>query len=478
MGNKFIDTIKKKWLKSIVLTILLFGIIIAAYIIVSYTVSNENLTDIDFTQDRIYSISQSTKDKLKNLEDEITITVFNMYDYVEDFAYKYDAFSDKITAVLLEDINQKPEWKEEYGFTNDSIFVMVSSESRNKLLWQQNLITYDFTTGTQMDVTEEAITNAILDVTTNVKPKLYFTTGHNLYIDSAFMHFEETLISEVNEVKFIDLRTEEKVPEDCNVLVITALAEDMTQKESEYIIDYIKKGGKLLMLLDPNLGKVKMPNFQKVLDEYGVSLSEGFLIEGDSTRSLFNDPSFVVSPINNYSQIVKNISMALNVCMINPAKLTFLETEELEKKNVTLETLATTSSDAFYRTNLSLTSATKTEDDEEAPGATIAAMLTKEIEKGKNSKLIIFGNTAFATNIQTYSDYAILDYNNKDILLNSISYLTEREDNITIRKSSELITTYNLTEFQAKLILGIIFTIPGIIVILGIIVWILRRRKK
>ena len=71
----------------------------------------------------------------------------------------------------------------------------------------------------------------------------------------------------------------------------------------------------------------------------------------------------------------------------------------------------------------------------------------------KNSKLIIFGNTAFATNLQTYSDYAILDYNNKDILLNSISYLTEREDNITIRKSSELIPTYNLTEFQSNAIL-------------------------
>ena len=74
MGKKFIEIIKKKWLRSIVLTILLFAIIICAYLGISYLVEQANITDLDFTEDKIYSISQATKDKLKEIDQTVTIT--------------------------------------------------------------------------------------------------------------------------------------------------------------------------------------------------------------------------------------------------------------------------------------------------------------------------------------------------------------------------------------------------------------------
>ena len=63
MGKKFIEIIKKKWLQSIALTILLFAIIICAFWAISYGIKKANITDLDFTKDKIYSISQATKDK-------------------------------------------------------------------------------------------------------------------------------------------------------------------------------------------------------------------------------------------------------------------------------------------------------------------------------------------------------------------------------------------------------------------------------
>ena len=54
----------------------------------------------------------------------------------------------------------------------------------------------------------------------------------------------------------------------------------------------------------------------------------------------------------------------------------------------------------------------------------------------------------------------------------------KREDNITIRKDSETVTTYNVTEMQTRIVLGLIFSIPILIVVIGIVVWQLRRRKK
>ena len=66
---------------------------------------------------------------------------------------------------------------------------------------------------------------------------------------------------------------------------------------------------------------------------------------------------------------------------------------------------------------------------------------------------------------------------NKDIILNSISHLTERTDTITIRKDDDS-ETYTVTAQQNLIIKIIIFSIPIIIIAIGIVVWIVRRRKR
>ena len=173
--------------------------------------------------------------------------------------------------------------------------------------------------------------------------------------------------------------------------------------------------------------------------------------------------------------------MDLNLCMMYPARLTIASEEELEKKNVTAEVLATVSNKAFYRTDLESTDTSRISSDEDASGETIAAMLTKKNNDENISKLIIFGNALFATDMPVSyyrTDTIISLCNNEDIILNSVSYLTEREDNITIRKDGEAVTTFTLTQMQLQIVLGIIFAIPILIVIIGIIVWQLRRRKK
>ena len=66
---------------------------------------------------------------------------------------------------------------------------------------------------------------------------------------------------------------------------------------------------------------------------------------------------------------------------------------------------------------------------------------------------------------------------NKDLVLNSIAYLSDREEDITVRKSTGAVT-YTATETENRVILAIITIVPLLIIIIGIIVWIKRRRKK
>ena len=193
-------------------------------------------------------------------------------------------------------------------------------------------------------------------------------------------------------------------------------------------------------------------------------------------------PNFVIATINSSSSIIKNANMDINVCLINTGKLDIASSEELEELNVTSEILASVSDKAFLRTDLTSNSQNKIESDEDAGGAPVAAMLTKEIDEDTSSKLIIFANTVFATNTQIavssqYYSYAMDFYNNRDVLLNSVSYLTDREETITIRKNLEAVN-YDVTETQNRIVLTVIFSLPVLIIIIGIFVWIMRRRKK
>ncbi len=481
MENKFTQVIKNKWLRSAVLTLVLVAIIVCAYLAVNYAVEKANLTDIDMTKEKLYSISKETEDKLKNLDIDVTISIYNMYDYVKDFAYQYARLNDHIKVEEVENLTSKTNWKAEYGVSDTDSFIVISTENREKILFNYDLSTIDYSTYTEIDITEEAMTNGILDVVTTVRPKIYFLTGHNLYSNTYFQYLTEALSDEANDVAEVDLMKTNKVPDDCKTLVITALKEDIKELERDALIKYIKNGGKVLLLLDANLNNVKLTNFQKVLDEYGVSVSNGIILEGDTSKMLYGAPNFVISTINTSSSITKNITMDMNVCLMNPGRLNIVSSEELEKKNVTLETLATVSSKAFHRTNLQSSSQSKIDSDEDASGATVAAIMTKKIDDNTSSKLIVFANTVFATNTQiqvgSQTSYAMDFYNNKDILLNSVSYLTEREENITIRKNVEAVN-YDVTELQNRIVLGIIFAVPVVIIIIGIVVWLMRRRKK
>ena len=57
MKVKFLETIKKKWLRDKFLTVLLVVVILLAYLGISYWVNNTTFNDIDLTDSKIYSLS-------------------------------------------------------------------------------------------------------------------------------------------------------------------------------------------------------------------------------------------------------------------------------------------------------------------------------------------------------------------------------------------------------------------------------------
>src|SRR5699024_3811194 len=152
---------------------------------------------------------------------------------------------------------------------------------------------------------------------------------------------------EAYEFKSLDVLTEGAIPDDCSVLMITTLAEDITEAERDELLDYINDGGKIILFTDPNSTGKEMTNFQKVLDEYGVSISKGVMLEQNCDKMLYSTPSAIIVTVSPYNSVTANTNMNMNACFMTAGKIDIKNSEELEKLGVETEILATTGENSF-----------------------------------------------------------------------------------------------------------------------------------
>ena len=168
--------------------------------------------------------------------------------------------------------------------------------------------------------------------------------------------------------------------------------------------------------------------------------------------------------------------------MMYAGRIKIADEETLNNLGVESETIISSSDTSVYIEDLSNISLDGVTD---KGSNTIGAVLTKTINNQETnesavSKLVVVANNYFTTDYKesTLSSTYPFSYfgNNKDILLNSVAYLTKREDTLTIRKDMKN-TTYAATVNENRIILTIIFAVPIIIIIIGIVVWNIRKRK-
>ena len=481
-AKKLFEIIKNKWLIKGTTTLLLVAIIIACYVLINFGVSKLNIEDIDCTEKKLYSLSDETKNKMAELEKEITIQLINMSSssYVIEYANKYPAVSKKINVEEISDLSSRVDLQTKYNISESDSLIVVKSGEKEKTLTLNDLYTYDYSTGQQIDKTEEAITNAIVEVTLDEKPHVYILSGKAYYnTEQALSSIVSTLQDESNEVDYVDILTTGEIPSDCDCLIITTLGQDLSELERDKILDYINNGGKILMLTSQNMLDVDTPNFDQILEQYGVTLGYGAVFEQDTSKMLQDSPNMIIEDVS--ASFMSKLDMKIKMCLINAGKIEFAADDKLEELGVTYETVATTTDKAFVRTNFDTKSSSRTEQDSEEGSAIVGAYVNKKISDDKNSQLIIYSNELFASNVQVlissqYYTYAVELYNNEDVILNSISHLTEREDTIVIRKTNES-ETYSVTDQEDVVIKTIIFVVPIMMIFTGIVVWIFRRRK-
>lgn len=487
--RKFIEIIKKKWIRDSLLTATLVLILIAIFILVNLLFMNLDIAPWDFTEQGLYTLSDESKEQIANVEQNVTMYFFG-YDEgstAVTLAKQYHDANDKITIQII-NTSERPDLAAQYNVSTSSQLVAVQATERYKIIDASEMYTYDSSTYQYIDVTEQKLTNAILDVTIAQKPQIYFLTGHGEYgisSSSAMGTLATYIENDVNDVNTLDLLTSD-MPETCDVLVIANPTSDFTDLETEKIQNYINAGGKIVWMQDPymfNAGwteSTTYPNITKILSQFGISFSSGVVCEQGTDHMIAGTPDLIV-PEMTYNQIVQDLYTDGMVALLDSGRINTVSDEELEELGVTASPFLQSTETSFYRADINSDISQKLDSDEDGPFV-LAEILTKKIDDDTESTLVAYSNALFATNytvqISGSIGTPISIRQNKDIILNTIAYLSNREDTIRIRKDTGLVSFDAITEQENRVVLWIIFAIPVIIIVAGIVVAIVRKRKK
>ena len=123
---------------------------------------------------------------------------------------------------------------------------------------------------------EQAFTSMLLAVTSAKPFKAYFLQGHGEpSLDDSdnygYLKFGAILAQNYIAVTNLELNGDSGVPMDCNLLIIAAPTAPLSEPELQKIEEYLKQGGRLLVLF--NYDSIKRPTgLEPILQRWGVNV--------------------------------------------------------------------------------------------------------------------------------------------------------------------------------------------------------------
>lgn len=483
--KKIIETIKKKWLVSKVMTILLALILIAAFLGLSTFMQKLGLSPIDLTKAKIYTLTSESKDRIKDVNKEVKMYFvgYSEDDSYLDLAKQYSKANSNIKVENI-DATQRIDIAQKYNVTNEDKGIIVESGEKSKILSSSDLSSYDSSSGGYSDKAEETFTAAILTVTAEYVPNVYVLSGYsNFNLTENMKYLGMYLSNEVMNVQSLDILVSGNIPDNTDLLIVPTPNKDFDDLTTNSILNYINKGGNILWFNAAYGKELELNNVQKVLDVYGVKKFEvGCVFESDSSKTVLSEPNKIIPDVQS-TDITSKITTGL--LFESSSRINLVDSDALNQLKVSEQDLVKASETSFFRKDLKETSLSKTDSDESG-NILLGTMLTKTLDGSdenhkKESNMIIFSENYFI------SDYALSDnsqsatpyifiYNNKDIVINSAAKLTNVNQNINIRKNIVTVT-YTATAKQDTVIRIIIFSVPAIIILVGIIIGQFRKAK-
>jgi ABC-type uncharacterized transport system involved in gliding motility auxiliary subunit len=339
---------------------------------------------------------------------------------------------------------------------------------------------------------EQALTNGLIKLITGTERKVYFLQGHGEKetTDSerkGYSALASSLGSENFKVETLSLAQQQSVPADATVVVIAGPQTDLFEPEVAALRAYLAKGGKLLVLIDPpeKVNAQPFTHLVALVKEWNIDIGNNVVVDVSGIGRLFGAdeftpiaaPPYPTHPINDRFNLITAFRLARSV---TPATAptggktaqSFIQTSPNSWAETDLAALLAgkaveNNKDRDVQGPVTL-GATATEEIKDAPEA--AAKKSGEERKKVEARVAVVGDSDFASN-------SLLGVQgNRDLFLNTLNWLAQQENLISIRPKDPDDRRITMTADQQRWIwLLTLVIVPAAVFGAGIFNWSRRR---
>lgn len=428
-----------------------------------------NLTKLDISASKLYSITSNTKVVVNNLQQDVTIYWVVQADQedsvLENLLSKYESLSPHIS-VVKKNPDVYPTFTQQYtseSVPNNSLIVVSGERSRyvsydDIYLVDSDMYSYSYTTSFDG---EGAITSAIDYVVTEDLPRMYVLMGHGE--QDLPQTFADTVDKENIVTQSLSLLTSDEIPQDAACVLLYAPQSDLSETEARMLTDYADEGGKLLVIAGPVDGQ-EFPNLHSVLNHYGITVQAGIVIENDRNHYAFGYP-YLLMPDMESSEITDSLIESRYTPIFPVA-----QGLKISDSAPGVTSLLTTSTLSYSKlAGFALDTYEWEEGDIEGPFSIGVSMDTQ----GGGQVIWLAASDFLGDMYNAYSSGA-----NVDLTMNTLSALMGQREAIAIRSKS---LNYNYLTISASTAATLKFLMIGLFPLtylgFGIAIFVTKRRK-
>jgi len=338
---------------------------------------------------------------------------------------------------------------------------------------------------------EQDLTNGLVKILTGDKKKVYFVQGHGERdIDGTerdgFSGAKGALERDNYEVAKSVLAQQTDVPADASVVVIAGPKTDLLQPEADMLQRFLRKGGHLMVLVDPPEDKgPPTPVLEALLADWDFKAGKDVVVDASGMGQLIGTDasvpvvaSYPSHPITDRFNVLTAFPLSRSISPILPAKegraavsiiqtsaRSWAEVDMTQLKSGKVE-LNADKGDSAGPVSIGAVTATTAVDAPKPDPSKPAG----EQPRTPESRFVTIGDSDFAAN------YALSIQGNQDLFVNSVNWLAQQENLISIRPKAAGDSRITLTAQRATVVMWMsLLIIPGIVFASGAYTWWRRR---
>lgn len=438
---------------------------VAVTVLVNLLVSQlpETWTQFDLTDSGIYDITDTSRDYLASLDQEVVIHVLADQDALDTrivrFLSRYEALSDRVSVAYTNPLVY-PSVLSQYGVEDGTVVVTGSDSDRQESFSIDEIIPYDIMSyyyyGTQIETSFDAealLTAAVDGVVSGVTRAAYLTQGHGetALPDGVAGRLEKLRLT----LSQVNLLTDGGIPGDCALLILNGPEKDLADDELTLVEAYLARGGQVVYL--PAGSLTALPNFEALCGAYGIHLSDGMI--ADPSRCYQNNPYLLFPLADTSVDAAQGLTGDATVLLYGCRGATLTDPA---RDGITVNSFLTTSD-----SGLSVTAdGTKTQGT-----YALAAVATEPLDDGSTARLTVCAASLIDENLT--AGFTNLD--NVSLFLTAATLGVDGVSDLAI-PSVSLETPTNTIANGGIWALLFLFLLPAGLLLTGFLRWLHRRK--